>query len=48
MHPIRLLAVALLLTVASCGSMPAGTGSSASILIDEPTPPFPYNSRICP
>jgi len=45
---MRLLAISLLLLLASCGSMPAGTGSSSSILIDEPTSPFPYNSRICP
>jgi hypothetical protein len=45
---MRLLAISLLLLLASCGSMPAGSGSSASILIDEPTSPYPYNSRICP
>jgi len=48
--PIRLLCLVLLLALASCSVMPDAARSAAtggSPLIDEPTPPFPYNSRFC-
>jgi hypothetical protein len=46
MRPLRLIAAALLLGMAAaCGTTP---GDSSTLLIDQPTPPFPYNSRICP
>jgi len=48
MRPIRLLAIILLLTVASCGGTQGVAMQSGSLLIDQPTAPFPYNSRICP
>jgi hypothetical protein len=48
MRPIRLLAIVLLLAVASCGVTQGGPTQSASLLIDQPTAPFPYNSRFCP
>ena len=44
MHLIRLAAASLLLALAACTSMP---GDSSTQLIDQPTPPFPYNSRFC-
>ncbi len=47
MRPIRLLALVLLLGLAACAA-PSGSTDMTSILIDQPTPPFPYNSRICP
>ena len=46
MHLIRLCSALLLLGLAACSGM--GTGDSSTLLIDQPTPPFPYNSRICP
>lgn len=46
MHLIRLCSVLLLLGLAACST--AGTGDSSTLLIDQPTPPFPYNSRFCP
>ena len=45
MRLIRLVTALLLLGVAACSTTP---GDSSSLLIDQPTPPFPYNSRICP
>lgn len=45
MRPIRLVTALLLLGLAACSTTP---GDSSSLLIDQPTPPFPYNSRICP
>jgi hypothetical protein len=47
MRPIRLLAIILLLAVASCGVTQGGP-MHTSPLIDQPTAPFPYNSRFCP
>ena len=48
MHLIRVLSTLLLLGLAACGTT-QGSGSAAagggSPIIDEPTPPFPYNSR---
>ena len=41
----RLAAAALVLALAACGTIP---GDSSTLLIDQPTAPFPYNSRICP
>jgi hypothetical protein len=46
MHLIRMSCALLLLALAACSSL--GTGDSSTLLIDQPTPPFPYNSRICP
>jgi uncharacterized lipoprotein YajG len=48
MHPTRLIAAALLLLLAACSTPPTELARSPSILIDQPTPPFPYNSVICP
>jgi len=48
MRPIRLLAVILLLGVAACGTTQGEMTLAASPLIDQPSPPFPYNSRFCP
>ena len=45
MRLIRLTTALLLLGVAACSTTP---GDSSTLLIDQPTPPFPYNSRICP
>jgi hypothetical protein len=45
MHLIRLCSALLLLGLAACSSTP---GDSGTLLIDQPTAPFPYNSRICP
>jgi hypothetical protein len=43
------MALILLLAVASCGSMTQGSATEGgSPLIDVPSAPFPYNSRICP
>jgi len=45
MHLIRLTAASLLLAIAAaCSTTP---GDSSTLLIDQPTPPFPYNSRFC-
>ena len=47
MRLIRLAtALAVLASLAACSSAPMG--ASWSPLIDEPTPPFPYNSKLCP
>ena len=43
MRLIRLCSVLLLLGLAACST----TGDSSTLLIDQPTPPFPYNSRFC-
>ncbi len=45
MRLIQLLTAVLVLGVAACSTTP---GDSSTLLIDQPTPPFPYNSRICP
>jgi hypothetical protein len=45
MRLIRLATALLVLGVAACSTTP---GDSSTLLIDQPTPPFPYNSRICP
>ena len=49
MRLIKLMSAALLLGIAACGT-PQGEFmyASTSPLIDQPTPPFPYNSRFCP
>jgi hypothetical protein len=48
MRPVRLLALVLLLAVASCGVTQGVAMQSGSPLIDQPRAPFPYNSRFCP
>jgi hypothetical protein len=48
MRPIRLLAIMLLLAVASCAVTPGVAMPGGSPLIDQPSAPFPYNSRFCP
>jgi hypothetical protein len=48
MRPIRLLAIILLLAVASCGVTQNVATQGGSPLIDQPSAPFPYNSRFCP
>ena len=47
MRPMRLLAIVLLLAVTSCGVTQGVAMQGGSPLIDEPSPPFPYNSRFC-
>jgi ABC-type glycerol-3-phosphate transport system substrate-binding protein len=46
MRLIRLLSALLLLGLAACST--TTPGDSSTLLIDQPTPPYPYNSRICP
>ena len=49
MHRMRLLSALLLLGLAACASTQnIDVASSLPLTIDQPTPPFPYNSRICP
>jgi hypothetical protein len=48
MRAIRVPATILLLAVASCGVIQGGAMQGGSPLIDQPTAPFPYNSRFCP
>lgn len=48
MHPIRLMAAILLLGVASCGTTQGDMTLAAAPQIDQPSAPFPYNSRFCP
>ena len=45
MRLIRWCSALLLLGLAACSTT---TGDSSTLLIDQPTTPFPYNSRICP
>jgi len=48
MFSIRLICVALLLALSACAGVTQQTAAAGgSPLIDEPTPPFPYNSRFC-
>ena len=42
MRLIRRLSALLVLGAAACSTTP---GDSSTLLIDQPTPPFPYNSR---
>jgi hypothetical protein len=46
MRLIRLCSALVLLGLAACSS--TAPGDSSTLLIDQPTSPFPYNSRICP
>lgn len=48
MRPIRLLAIILLFGLAACGTTRGDPALAVSALIDQPSPPFPYNSLICP
>jgi hypothetical protein len=51
MRLIRLLPALLLLGLAACNTAPQSQAEYLAALpstIDQPTPPFPYNSRICP
>jgi hypothetical protein len=43
----RFLAAALLTLAAACGAMHDRVLQGGSPMIDEPTPPFPYNSKFC-
>jgi hypothetical protein len=45
MRLIRMTCALLLLGIAACSTT---AGDSSSLLIDQPTAPYPYNSRICP
>lgn len=53
MHLIRVLSALLLLGLTACGTTQTtgttrttvGPEASGSPIIDQPTPPFPYNSR---
>jgi hypothetical protein len=45
MRPIRIAIALLALGLAACSTTP---GDSSTLLIDQPSAPFPYNSRICP
>jgi hypothetical protein len=47
MRAIRVLATILLLAVASCSVTQGEAMQGGSPLIDQPTAPFPYNSRFC-
>ncbi len=48
MRPTRLIAIALMLALSACSTPPTELARSPSILIDQPAPPFPYNSQFCP
>lgn len=49
MRLIRLMAALLLLGVAACGTTQGDmTLAATSPLIDQPSGPYPYNSRFCP
>ena len=49
MRLIRLIAALLALAAAACTTQSDMTLASApSLLIDQPTGPYPYNSRFCP
>jgi hypothetical protein len=48
MRLIRLMTTVLLVALAACGTAPSELAMAPSILIDQPSPPFPYNSRFCP
>jgi hypothetical protein len=43
----RILAAALLVLAAACGTTQDRVIQGGSPMIDEPTPPFPYNSKFC-
>ena len=46
MRLIRLLSALLLLGLTACGTTQSPSAAAGgSPIIDEPTPPFPYNSR---
>ena len=47
MHLIRVVCALLLLGLTACGTTQGSASAAAggSPIIDEPTPPFPYNSR---
>ena len=45
---MRFLILAVVLLVGACGTPQRDMTLAASPLIDQPTPPFPYNSRFCP
>lgn len=51
MHLIRLVSALLLLGLAACGTTSQTEAeylAGLPLIIDQPNPPFPYNSRICP
>ena len=48
---MRLLLLVAVLGFAGCSSQPYNQAeylAGLPLTIDQPTPPFPYNSRICP
>ncbi len=47
MRVIRLTGALLALCLAACSTTQSGLEGGSSMMIDVPTPPFPYNSRFC-
>ena len=46
---IKRMGVVLLLALGACAAPQGDAGyGSSTLLIDEPSGPFPYNSRFCP
>ena len=48
---MRLLLFIAVLAVSACSSQPQTQAeylAGLPLTIDQPTPPFPYNSRMCP
>ena len=51
MRLLRLLLALPVLGLAACSTQPQSQAeylASLPLTIDQPTPPFPYNSRMCP
>ena len=44
---MRLAVLLLLLALAACGTTSETTTQGWHPMIDQPTPPFPYNSKFC-
>ena len=44
---MRIILIMLLLAVAACGTTSETTIQGWHPMIDQPTPPFPYNSKFC-
>ena len=47
MRLTRIISAILLLAAAACGTTTEPMTEGGSVMIDVPTPPFPYNSRFC-
>lgn len=48
MHPLRIVATALLVGLASCAGTAQRIPEGEAVQFQQPGPPFPYNSFICP